>query len=132
MFIDKFYKLILIIYLSLISVLSIYYLMAVNIVSTYNAMTEWVINYQGGFVRRGLIGEIVYQISIFFDLNLRFCFLILQSFLYLIYYYFIYKLLKDLKANYLIILVIFSPIFLIFPISELEAIGRKEVLIFLS
>ena len=60
MFIDKFYKPILIIYLSLISVLSIYYLMAVNIVSTYNAMTEWVINYQGGFVRRGLIGEIVY------------------------------------------------------------------------
>ena len=132
MFIDKFYKLILIIYLSLISVLSIYYLMAVNIVSTYNAMTEWVINYQGGFVRRGLIGEIVYQISIFFDLNLRFCFLILQSFLYLIYYYFIYKLFEDLKANYLIILAIFSPIFLIFPIAELEAIGRKEVLIFLS
>ena len=94
MFIDKFYKLILIIYLSLISVLSIYYLMAVNIVSTYNAMTEWVINYQGGFVRRGLIGEIVYQISIFFDLNLRFCFLILQSSLYLIYYYYVYKLFK--------------------------------------
>ena len=132
MFIDKFYKLILIIYLSLISVLSIYYLMAVNIVSTYNAMTEWVINYQGGFVRRGLIGEIVYQISVFFDLNLRFCFLILQSSLYLIYYYYVYKLFKDLKANYLIILAIFSPIFLIFPIAELEAIGRKEVLIFLS
>ena len=132
MFIDKFYKLILIIYLSLISVLSIYYLMAVNIVSTYNAMTEWVINYQGGFVRRGLIGEIVYQISVFFDLNLRFCFLILQSSLYLIYYYFVYKLFKDLKANYLIILAIFSPIFLIFPIAELEAVGRKEVLIFLS
>ena len=65
MFIEKFYKSILIIYLSLISILSVYYLMGVNIVSTYNAMTEWVINYQGGFVRRGLIGEIIYQISIF-------------------------------------------------------------------
>ena len=61
--IEKFYKSILIIYLSLISILSVYYLMGVNIVSTYNAMTEWVINYQGGFVRRGLIGEIIYQIS---------------------------------------------------------------------
>ncbi len=132
MYIDKFYKSILIIYLSLISILSVYYLMGLNIVSTYNAMTEWVINYQGGFVRRGLIGEIVYQISKFFDLNLRFCFLILQSSLYLIYYYFVYRLFKDIKANYLIILAIFSPIFLIFPIAELEAIGRKEVLIFLS
>ena len=132
MLIEKFYKSILIIYLSLISILSVYYLMGVNIVSTYNAMTEWVINYQGGFVRRGLIGEIIYQISEFFDLNLRFCFLILQSSFYLIYYYFIYKLFKDLKANYLIILALFSPIFIIFPIAELEAIGRKEVLIFLS
>ena len=132
MFLDKYYKFILIIYISLISILSVYYLMGVNIVSTYNAMTEWVINYQGGFVRRGLIGEIIYQVSIFFDLNLRFCFLILQSSLYLIYYYFVYNLFKDLKVNYLIILAIFSPIFLIFPIAELEAIGRKEVLIFLS
>ena len=132
MFLEKYYKSILIIYISIISILSIYYLMGVNILSTYNAMSEWVINYQGGFVRRGLIGEIIYQISIFFELNLRFCFLILQSSVYLIYYYFVYHLFKDIKTHYFIILAIFSPIFLIFPISELEAIGRKEIMIFLS
>ena len=132
MFLEKYYKSILIIYISIISILSIYYLMGVNILSTYNAMSEWVINYQGGFVRRGLIGEIIYQISIFFELNLRFCFLILQSSVYLIYYYFVYHLFKDIKTHYFIILAIFSPIFLIFPIAELEAIGRKEIMIFLS
>ena len=132
MFLENNYKILIKLYLSLITFLSIYYLSGVNLVSTYNAMTEWVINYQGGFVRRGLIGEIIFQISNFFELNLRFTFLILQSFLYLLYYYLIFNLIKNLRPNYFIILAVFSPIFILFPIAELEAIGRKEILIFIS
>ena len=109
------YKNLLLFYILLIGFLSIFYLISVNTGATYNAMSEWVINYQGGFVRRGLIGELIYQISIFLDLNLRFCFLVLQSFLYLVYYFLIYRLFKDIKSHYLIILAIFSPIFLVFP-----------------
>ncbi len=105
--------------------------MGVNTLLTYNAMSEWVINYQGGFVRRGMLGEIVYQISLFFKLNLRFTFLILQSFLYAYYYYLIYDLFKNIKSNYLVLIAIFSPVFIFFPIAELEAIGRKEILIFI-
>ena len=127
----KNYKLFLKIYIFFITILSIYYLAGVNTVSTYNAMTEWVINYQGGFVRRGLIGELIFQITNLFDLNLRFTFLILQSTLYLIFYYLIYDLIKNVDPNYFTILAIFSPIFIIFPLAELEAIGRKEVLIFI-
>ena len=26
---------------------------------------DWLINYQGGFVRRGLLGELIYQVSFF-------------------------------------------------------------------
>ena len=132
MFLEKNYKFILKIYISTVTFLSLYYLAGVNVVTTYNAMSEWVINYQGGFVRRGLIGETIFQISNFFDLNLRFCFLILQSFLYLIFYYLVYDLLKNIKPNYFLILAIFSPVFIIFPVAELEAIGRKEVLIFIT
>ena len=132
MFLEKNYKFILKLYISLVIFLSLYYLGGVNVGTTYNAMSEWVINYQGGFVRRGLIGEIIFQISNFFGLNLRFCFLILQSFLYLVFYYLVYDLLKNIKPNYFLILAIFSPVFIIFPIAELEAIGRKEVLIFIT
>ena len=32
-----------------------------------NQYADWLINYQGGFVRRGLIGEIFYQIQNFFN-----------------------------------------------------------------
>ena len=132
MFLDNNYKLILKLYISLVTFLSLYYLAGINVLTTYNAMSEWIINYQGGFVRRGLIGELIFQISNFFDINLRFCFLILQSFLYLVFYYLIYDLLKNIKPNYFLILAIFSPVFIIFPIAELEAIGRKEVLIFIT
>ena len=132
MFLEKNYKFILKIYISLVTFLSLYFLAGVNVLTTYNAMSEWVINYQGGFVRRGLIGEIIFQISNFFGLNLRFCFLILQSFLYLVFYYLVYDLLKNIKSNYFLILAIFSPVFIIFPIAELEAIGRKEVQIFIT
>ena len=132
MFLKNNYKLFIKLYFSLILFLTLYYLAVRNNDLTYNAMTEWVINYQGGFVRRGLLGEVVFQISNLFNLNLRFSFLIFQSFLYLIYYYLIYSLIKDLKPNYFILLSIFSPIFIIFPVAELEALGRKEILIFIA
>ena len=131
MFFLKKYKTISIFYILLILFLTVYYLMALNIVNTNNAIAEWLINYQGGFVRRGLLGELIYQISLFFKLNLRFSFLILQILLYLTYYYLIYKVLQNIKFNYLILVTIFSPLFILFPIAELEALGRKEVLIFI-
>ena len=81
MFFLKKYKNLFLFYILIISVLSVYYLMGLNIVITNNAIAEWLINYQGGFVRRGFLGEFIYQISLFFKLNLRFAFLILQIFL---------------------------------------------------
>ncbi len=132
MFLAKNYKLILKNYIVVLGVLSIYYLIVRNNVLSNNAMTEWVINYQGGFVRRGFLGEIIFQISNLFNLNLRFSFLILQSLLYTYFYILIYNLLKNIRPNYFILLSIFSPIFILFPIAELEALGRKEILIFIA
>lgn len=31
---------------------------------------DWLINYQGGFVRRGFLGELFYQISKIFDVSI--------------------------------------------------------------
>ena len=36
-----------------------------------NAISEWLINYQGGFVRRGFFGEFFAQISLFIKIPLR-------------------------------------------------------------
>ena len=36
-----------------------------------SSLSGWLINYSGGFVRRGLIGQIVLEFSYFFSIKLR-------------------------------------------------------------
>ena len=96
---------------------------------TNNAIAEWLINYQGGFGRRGLLGEIFVQISLLTDINLKsliLCFLILIQ---TVYYYLVYRIFKFIKFEFLVLLCYCSPLFIIFPLAELEALGRKDILI---
>ena len=95
-------------------------------------ISEWLINYQGGFTRRGLIGEIVFQISKLSSLTIRETILTFQITIYLLYFYLLYKFLKDTNNNILFIFAIFSPLFVIYPIAEVEVLGRKEIFIYVS
>ena len=95
-------------------------------------ISEWLINYQGGFTRRGLIGEIIFQISKLSSLTIREIILTFQITTYLLYFYLLYKFLKDTNNNILFIFAIFSPLFVIYPIAEVEVLGRKEIFIYVS
>ena len=95
-------------------------------------ISEWLINYQGGFTRRGLIGEIVFQISKLSSLTIRETILTFQITTYLLYFFLLYKFLKDTNNNILFIFAIFSPLFVIYPIAEVEVLGRKEIFIYVS
>ena len=95
-------------------------------------ISEWLINYQGGFTRRGLIGEIVFQISKLSSLTIRETIFTFQITTYLLYFYLLYKFLKDTNNNILFIFAIFSPLFVIYPIAEVEVLGRKEIFIYVS
>ena len=77
-------------YFIFLFIITFYYLLTLNVVETYNAMTEWLINYQGGFVRRGLFGEALFKLSQHLNLDLKFSILITQIILYGTFYYFIY------------------------------------------
>ena len=96
-----------------------------------SSLSDWLINYSGGFVRRGLIGQIVIEFSNFFSFNLRDSILIFQLFSFIIYYSLVFLFLRKMITNRLIVLTIFSPIFILYPIAEIEAFGRKEIIIFL-
>ncbi|MDY4626709.1 MAG: hypothetical protein SO442_08905 [Prevotella sp.] len=51
------------------------------------SISEWLINYQGGFVRRGLLGQVLFLLYQLHPFNLRFALLtisVLMSFLFLI------------------------------------------------
>ena len=118
------------VYLSFLFILTVYFLTAMHD-ETSNSMSEWVINYQGGFTRRGFLGELIFQLSLFFDIELRKVFAALQIAIYFLYFFAIYEFFKNIKSNFIFSLAIFSPIFFLFSLAELEALGRKDILLFL-
>ena len=79
-------------FITFIILMAIFWLYQKYHVGNDSTISEWLINYQGGFTRRGIIGEICYQFANFFDLKLRFVIFLFQSFLYLTYLILIYFL----------------------------------------
>ena len=108
-----------------------FFLTAVHNSPVNNSMAEWIINYQGGFTRRGFLGEFIFQLSQFFEFQLRKSFLVMQILIYFAYFYCIYIFFSKIKYNYLFTLAILSPLFFVFSLTELEALGRKDILMFL-
>ena len=120
------------IYLSLLFLFGIFWLYIKHLVGNDSTISEWLINYQGGFTKRGLIGEICFQIAIHFDLSLRFVIFLFQSFIYLIFLILIYRFFRNIPTNLIIILSIFTPIFLLYPVAEIEVLARKETFVFIG
>ena len=109
----------------------IFFLYSKHDVGNDSSLSDWLINYEGGFVRRGLIGEIITNFSTVFSFKLRDSILIFQLFFFVSYYFLIILFCKNLFHNRIIILAIFSPIFVLYPVAEIEVLGRKELIIFL-
>ena len=116
-------------YLLFITVSSFIILGSTFNLDTNNSMAEWVINYKGGFGRRGLAGELMLNLSLLTGIHLKKITLYFIYFIVSIYHIFLFNFLKKIKFNIYLILVVLSPLFVIFPISELEALGRKDILI---
>ena len=94
--------------------------------------TDWLINYEGGYIRRGLLGQICFNISNIFNVDFKHLVLIFQIITYLIYFLLFFYLFLKIKINYFWILVIFSPIAFLYPLSELMSLGRKDVFVITS
>ena len=112
--------------------IALFYLYEKHLVQNDSTISEWLINFQGGFIRRGLIGEISFNIAKFFNLNLRFVIFIFQSFIFFIFIILIYNYIKSIPKNLLTIAAIYSPIFLLYQISEIEILVRKEIFIYIG
>ena len=93
---------------------------------------EWLINYQNGFVRRGLIGEFIYLVSYIFNQNLQVSFIFVISIFVIIYYFLNFQLIKKIKFNNLNILILFSPLFFLFFIVISKVGIKKEIILYIS
>ncbi len=108
-----------------------FFLYSKHNVGNDSSLSDWLINYEGGFVRRGLIGELITNFSTMASFKLRDSILIFQLFFFISYYFLVFLFCKNLFKNRLIILAIFSPIFILYPVAEIEVLGRKELIIFI-
>ncbi|MFC1831018.1 hypothetical protein ACFL0S_03240 [Thermodesulfobacteriota bacterium] len=93
-------------------------------------MGDWLINYQGGFIRRGLLGELIYQLSLLSNINSGLLLLILQILLYSIFFIFSYLLIIKQSSISSYILLIFSPFIFSFQVNDFYGGFRKEVIFF--
>lgn len=125
---NKFFKS----YLIVLFLFAVFFLFQKYEVANDSTISEWLINYEGGFTKRGIIGQISIYLTYLVNITLREAILSFQILIMAVYYLMLFFFLKDLKTNKLILLAIFSPIFILYPIAEIEVLARKEVFIFIA
>ena len=75
------------IYLIILLFLSYFFLYFKHQVGNDSTISEWLINYEGGFTRRGVTGQIVILFTRLFDTELRWTIFLFQSFSCTIYFF---------------------------------------------
>ena len=118
-------------YILILIFFGIFFLFSKHNVGNDSSLSDWLINFSGGFVRRGIIGEISIFFSNIFSIELRDSIFLFQTIIFSTYYFLVYRFLKDILKRRFFLLAIFSPIFVLHPVAEIEILGRKELFIFL-
>ena len=91
---------------------------------------DWLINYQAGFIRRGFIGELIYQIAHFSSINPGLIVIFIQILFYGLFFLFSFLLLNKQKSLFPYLLLIFSPFLFTFQINGIAGGYRKEIIFF--
>jgi hypothetical protein len=127
-FIKNFY------YLLILIICFIYFCYFIKSLNTdyinHYAYQELFLNYEGGFVRRGLIGSIFYELNILTKISPEIFFpslMIIGHSSVIICFFYILSRYK--KYNLPIIIIIFSPALLLFPIYDFSMFFIKDVFV---
>ena len=113
-------------------IFAVFFLYIKHNVGNDSSISEWLINYNGGFTKRGIGGEIAIMIANLFELSLRQSIFFVQSLAHITYLVLIFFYLKNLKVNIIQVFAIYVPLFLLYPIAEIEVLARKETFVFIS
>jgi hypothetical protein len=92
------------------------------------SIADWLINYHGGFVRRGLVGEVILRLSPGMHISPEGLVLILQLVLYGLLYMAIWRLMERMQWEVWQVLIAFSPATLGFALLSPAGCFRKELL----
>ena len=108
----------------------IYFTLNLDVKTNVYAFNELFINYQAGFIRRGLLGEIFWQLNDKFSIDPKFFFSFLFFIIYLAQIFLFFNLFKRyIVSKTVFILVILSPSFLLFHIYSPDLYFLKDSII---
>ena len=94
---------------------------------------DWVINYDTGLTRRGLAGEIIFFIARVFHLKINWLIFSIQGFALVGFVSLFLNVLRKKQLTFWYVVGFFSPaFFLLFTYYDSMAIGRKEILLYLT
>ena len=83
-------KIITIYFLYLVVGILLYLILLINEFPRRYVFTDWLINYEGGYIRRGLLGQIIYEISNLLNIQIQFILLFFEISIYITYFYYFY------------------------------------------
>jgi len=122
--------------ISFFTCLILFYLIQLNKMHSANVETAiawWLLNYEGGIVRRGFTGTLLISLSHLLNFSLLELLKIYQSFLFItfitIFYFYIRK--KNYKKFWLL-LIMFSPVTFLVYLYDIFYIARQELLLFIA
>ena len=118
------------IYLLFLFLFGVFFLYHKHLVGNDSTISEWLINYTGGFTKRGIIGQICIWFAENLNLNLRLIIFFFQTIILFIYFSLLFLFFNKINVNKIMLFSIFSPIFILYPIAEIEVLARKELFIF--
>jgi hypothetical protein len=95
-----------------------------------HTMGDWLINYQSGFIRRGFLGECVYQLSMYSKWSAGLIVFYVQLIFYFLFFIFTYLSILKQKQLYSHWLLIFSPFIFYFQVFDPQGGFRKEIIVF--
>ncbi len=94
---------------------------------------DWLINYECGFIRRGLFGQIILTISNHLNLNILLVAYLFQSFFYVFIFVAVLNLFfKKKRENFWFIFLVSPAFIFFFPFNDFWGGFRKEIIVFSS
>ena len=93
------------------------------------AVGDWLINYAAGFVRRGLLGELILKLSDTTHFKPNIVVIFTQVSLWIAFVLLFFIRLRKKQISFYFLLIIFSPAFILFYGFDGAAVGRKEIIL---
>jgi hypothetical protein len=92
---------------------------------------DWILNYQGGFIRRGLLGTLLISVGNSLNMPLNYLTYLLQCTVFVLFLLTFIYLIRNKVINFWYLILCFSPGFLLFNYYDGMSVGRKEILIYM-